>query len=94
MSTISLPKKRKAAWSDLGSLFHERISTLEEDMKVIKSLIKQNNDTLTALMDASQSGAIEMSEEQQLRNAGWIKAAMKLQHYIEGPAESNGAELI
>ena len=52
MSAISLSKKPQAAWSDLGSLFHERISILEDDMKVIKALIKQNNDTLTAIMDA------------------------------------------
>ena len=41
MSTISLLKKRQAAWSDLGSSFHERISILEEDMKVIKSSLSR-----------------------------------------------------
>ena len=33
-------------------LADRRIAALEDDMKVIKALIKQNNDTLTALMDA------------------------------------------
>ena len=44
--------KGEVSPSGRGYSYETRLRTLESDMAVIRTLIKQNNDTLTAIMDA------------------------------------------